>query len=205
MNKRLVLILIIFFSLASLGLVFAFGVKPTVLEDKVNPKEIILYKLKKEKNNMYKKIKKDELLHHSEFFEQVNKELRLYKNVDKKIVPPQKDDKFYIYYMFSPINSINHNIFINLSIPGQKDYILELKNGEKEKVYKTKYFEFKILKNNHSFIRNESVVYLEIKIIKDIKSSDYSKEASATVEFIIDKLANIRKKISITTNVEISD
>ena len=205
MNKKLVLILIIFFSLASLGLVFAFGVKPTVLEDKVNPSDVTLYKLKQEKNNIARKILKDELVNCRDFFEEVNKEFRLYKNINKKISTPKKDEKFYLYYMLSPKNSIRYDVFVKLNIPGEKDVILELKENEKEKVYKTKYFEFKLLKNTHQFIRNENVVYLEIKVIKDIKSDDFSKEASATLEFIVDKLTNISKKVSLTTNINISD
>lgn len=169
MNKRLIMFIILFFSIASLVIVISYGTKgiddanqenaksmtiyrhKNILVNNIDPKDFTIYKLKENIN--YEIVK-------------VEKNLLFYTEVNNKIVPFKKGSIIYLYYLLDPIEAINAGIKVeikNVNTDAKKQIYYD-ENNENNTFFIDGNIKFKI--NKHK------VYYIEIEILNDLSPDD---------------------------------
>lgn len=169
MNKRLIMFVILFFSIASLVIVISYGTKgiddanqenakkmtiyrhKDILVNNINPKDFTIYKLKE--NIDYEIVK-------------VEKNLLFYKEENNNVIPFKKGSFIYLYYLLDPIEAINDGIKVEIKNinTDSKKLIFYDKNNENNTFFVDKNIKFKVNK--------QKVYYIEMEILNDLSLDD---------------------------------
>lgn len=169
MNKRLIMFVILFFSIASLVIVVSYGTKgiddanqenaksmtiyrhKNMLVNNINPKDFTIYKLKENIN--YEIV-------------EVEKNLLFYTEENNKISPFKKGSFIYLYYLLDPIEAINEGIKVeikNVNTDAKKQIFFDEKNLDNT---------FFIDGNIKFKVNKEKVYYIEMEILNDLSPND---------------------------------